>query len=179
MKCHRKNQRFEAGDFLNIFLRFLGFWGSLSYKNIIIKKVVLAWISLLASCLWNVSQWPWKSVYKIHFYCKFFHHICKKSVGVHHKKSIKRASETRLLCKVEWVTSKYQLSSTSKLCILKLIVFQGSAITKLLAKLTTGERLILLNWSNWTLNSSWIGSLSLSVVPSVQVSSLSWITSFL
>ena len=34
---------------------------------------------------------------------------------------------------------------TYKLCILKLIVFQGSAITKLLAKLTSGERLSLLN----------------------------------
>ena len=29
---------FEAGDFLNIFLRFWGFWGSFSYKNFSYKK---------------------------------------------------------------------------------------------------------------------------------------------
>ena len=32
-------QAFEAGDFLNIFFRFLGFWGSFSYKNFSLKKV--------------------------------------------------------------------------------------------------------------------------------------------
>ena len=30
---------FEAGDFLNIFLRYLGFWGSVSYKTISYKKI--------------------------------------------------------------------------------------------------------------------------------------------
>ena len=34
-------QVFEAGDFLNIFLWFLGFWGSLSYKNFSYKKCVV------------------------------------------------------------------------------------------------------------------------------------------
>ena len=34
-------QTSEAGDFLNIFLRFLGFWGSFSHKNFsYIKKRV-------------------------------------------------------------------------------------------------------------------------------------------
>ena len=28
------DQAFEAGDFLNIFLRFWAFWGSFSYKNV-------------------------------------------------------------------------------------------------------------------------------------------------
>ena len=31
-------QVFESGNFLNIFLRFLGFWGSFSYKNFSYKK---------------------------------------------------------------------------------------------------------------------------------------------
>ena len=31
-------QGFEAGNFLNIFLRFLVFWGSFSYKNFSYKK---------------------------------------------------------------------------------------------------------------------------------------------
>ena len=31
-------QAFEAGDFLNIFLRFWGFLGSFSYKNFSHKK---------------------------------------------------------------------------------------------------------------------------------------------
>ena len=31
-------QAFEAGDFLNIFLRFSGFWGLFSYKNFSYKK---------------------------------------------------------------------------------------------------------------------------------------------
>ena len=31
-------QSSEAGDFLNILLRFLGFWGSFSYKNCSYKK---------------------------------------------------------------------------------------------------------------------------------------------
>ena len=34
-------QAFEAGDFLNIFLRFWGFWSSFSYKNCSYKKNVL------------------------------------------------------------------------------------------------------------------------------------------
>ena len=33
-------QASEAGDFLNIFLRFLGFWGSFSYQMFVIKKNV-------------------------------------------------------------------------------------------------------------------------------------------
>ena len=32
------SQAFEAGVFLNIFLRLLGFWGSLSYKDISYRK---------------------------------------------------------------------------------------------------------------------------------------------
>ena len=35
-------QAFEAGDFLNIFLRFWDFWGSFSYKNISYKKTCVA-----------------------------------------------------------------------------------------------------------------------------------------
>ena len=31
---------FEDEDFLNIFLRFWGFWGSFSYKNFSHKKIV-------------------------------------------------------------------------------------------------------------------------------------------
>ena len=31
-------QAFEAGDFLNISLRFLGFWGSFCYKKFSYKK---------------------------------------------------------------------------------------------------------------------------------------------
>ena len=31
-------QAFEGGDFLNIFLRFPGFWGTFSYKNFSYKK---------------------------------------------------------------------------------------------------------------------------------------------
>ena len=31
-------QAFKAGDFLNIFLGFLGFWGSFSYKNFAYKQ---------------------------------------------------------------------------------------------------------------------------------------------
>ena len=31
-------QVFEAGDFLNISLRFWGFWGSFSYNNFSYKK---------------------------------------------------------------------------------------------------------------------------------------------
>ena len=34
-------EAFEAGDFLNIFLRFLGFWGSFYYKIFLIKKCVV------------------------------------------------------------------------------------------------------------------------------------------
>ena len=34
-------QEFEAGDFLNIFLRFFGFWGSFYYKNFSYKKYVV------------------------------------------------------------------------------------------------------------------------------------------
>ena len=33
-------QAFEAGDFLNIFLRFSGFWGSFSYNNFSYEKNV-------------------------------------------------------------------------------------------------------------------------------------------
>ena len=32
-------EAFEAGDFLNNFLRFLGFWGSFGYKNIFYEKM--------------------------------------------------------------------------------------------------------------------------------------------
>ena len=31
-------QAFEAGHFLNIFARFLGFWGSVSDKNVFYKE---------------------------------------------------------------------------------------------------------------------------------------------
>ena len=31
-------QAFESVDFLTIFLKFLGFWGSFSYKNVSYKK---------------------------------------------------------------------------------------------------------------------------------------------
>ena len=33
-------QAFKAEDFLNIFLRFWGFWGSFSYKNFLMKRRV-------------------------------------------------------------------------------------------------------------------------------------------
>ena len=32
-------EAFETGDFLKIFLKFLGFWGSFSYQNFSYKKV--------------------------------------------------------------------------------------------------------------------------------------------
>ena len=34
-------QAFEGGGFLNIFLRFLGFWGSFSYKDFSYMKKTL------------------------------------------------------------------------------------------------------------------------------------------
>ena len=38
-------QTFEAEDCLKIVWRFWGFWGPFSYRNLLIKKVYIDWIS--------------------------------------------------------------------------------------------------------------------------------------
>ena len=47
-------RKFEAGDFLNIFLRFLDFWASFSHKKFFMPKNSLyLQISLLFSIVWR------------------------------------------------------------------------------------------------------------------------------
>ena len=77
-------------------------------------------------------------------YCKFSHHICKRSIGVLYFDVFIRRYLLKRLVKLDsyakmndWPQSTNIQSSTCKLCLIKLIVFQGSAITKLLAKLTS------------------------------------------
>ena len=45
-------QAFEAGDFLNIFLKFCGFWGSFPYKKTFLYKKTCTTLSMATKIGW-------------------------------------------------------------------------------------------------------------------------------
>ena len=94
-----------------------------------------------------------EAVYQSLFYCKFAHHICQILMGVSYKFDVFiTRSLVKGLVKLDFIQSgmndlKVPIFNLTpcKLFIFKLSVFQGGAITRLLAKLIYCECLSLLN----------------------------------
>ena len=91
-----EGQAFEAGDFLNIFLRFSGFHGSFSYKNFSYTKNVC--YKLYATCLYNLAN-----ILYLDIFLRFS--------GFYGSFSYKNFSYTKNVCYKLYATCLYNLAN--------------------------------------------------------------------